>query len=60
MGVKGLDFDYNHSWITMVGQSVAIAERNETTQEFHQLGYEIWAHIFNPSWLNQTSCHHIT
>jgi hypothetical protein len=56
----GLDFDYSHSRTTIFGQSVAIVEGKKTAPKFHYLGYEIWAHIFNPSWLNQTSCHHIT
>ncbi len=56
----GLDFDYNHSQSTIFGQSVAIVEGKKTTPKFHYLGYEIRAHIFNPSWLSQTSCHHIT
>jgi hypothetical protein len=56
----GLDFDYSHSWTAIVGQFVAIVNGKKTTQEFHHLRYEIWAHIFNPSLVNQTSCHHIT
>jgi hypothetical protein len=56
----GLDFDYSYSWTPIVGQFVAIVEGKETAQEFDHLGYKIHAHIFNPSWLNQTSCHHIT
>jgi hypothetical protein len=56
----GLDFDYSHSWTAIFGQSVAIVEGKKTTPEFHYLGYEIQAHIFNPSWLSQTSCHHTT
>jgi hypothetical protein len=56
----GLDFDYSHSRTTIFGQSIAIVEGKKTAPEFHYLGYEIRAHIFNPSWLSQTSCHHIT
>jgi hypothetical protein len=56
----GLDFDYSHSRITISGQSIAIIKRKETTSWFHHMGYEIWAHILHPSWLDQTSCHHIT
>ncbi len=47
--IMGLDFDYSHSWTTIVGQFVAIAKGKETTQEFHLLGYKIRAHIFNPN-----------
>ncbi len=33
----GLDFDYNHSWTTIFGQSVAIVEGKKITPEFHYL-----------------------